>query len=370
MNEKLLKWLIYLAGLVCLLVFVSVRFEPMFNGILQEDVEEGYWDRTEYGELYYFSMIKHFREEGLPPAGDKFEHSPRQASPEESEILCFGDSFFEFSRLKQFSERLADDFGKRVHTVNEDHPLKYLASMGYRDTVPKLLIYERTERYIPISFEQEHHPETTGAPVGSVEPGLLAEARNIIFYEPGEELYNVMLKRSYLTTGIYSLFSTLKFDLFGHISSFTPVYHRNGEENWLFYHDQVNGEKTSFYYPHTPEEINRICDHMADLSEKLKQQYNITLVYLPMPAKYTVYHSLVNNDSYNGFLPSLYEGLEQRGVPCINIYEDYISSADTLYYRTDSHWNQLGMDVAYNKSINYIENSGELARFLAPESTP
>ncbi|MCK4747441.1 MAG: hypothetical protein KAT15_10410, partial [Bacteroidales bacterium] len=144
MNEKILRWLIYVAGVSALFLFIAIRFQPLFNAILQEKVVENYWDGTRYGEMYYFSMVKHFREEGLPPAGEKFELSEKQASVKESEILTFGDSFFEFSRLKQFPERLADDFHKSVHTVNEDFPLKYLDEHGYHDTVPKLVVYERT----------------------------------------------------------------------------------------------------------------------------------------------------------------------------------------------------------------------------------
>ena len=314
--------------------------------------------------MYYFSMVKHFREEGLPPAGEKFELSEKQASVKESEILTFGDSFFEFSRLKQFPERLADDFHKSVHTVNEDFPLKYLDEHGYHDTVPKLVVYERTERYIPISFGLEHSMERGSSNDSLYGQNLIAKVKDILFYKSSEELFNVILKRSYLTTGIYSMISTLKFDLFGHISSLTPVYHLDGDQSWLFYHDQVNEEKTSFYYRHSTGEMEMICDHMADLADKLRNEYNMVLVYLPMPAKYTLYHGLVNHDEYNGFLPALYEGLDKRGVRYVNVYEDFLTHPEPLYYRTDSHWNQVGLDLVYNKTIDYIQEDPELNALL------
>ena len=72
MSERFLKYLIYFWGILSLCAFLAIRFEYLFNACLREDVVEGYWDRTKYGELYYFSMIRHFREEGLPPSERKF----------------------------------------------------------------------------------------------------------------------------------------------------------------------------------------------------------------------------------------------------------------------------------------------------------
>ena len=366
MNERVLKRIIYVWGAISLIVFLAVRHEPLFNGLLKEKVVPDYWDRTKYGELYYFSMIKHFREEGLPPANRKFELSEKHASPGEADILTFGDSFFEFSRLKQFPEKIADDFGKAVHFVNDDEPLEYLGKQNYSDQSPKLVIYERTERFIPVSFESEHKFGTGKMEATPSRFRTLARIRDWLFYNRSEELYSVMLKRSYLTTGLYSSIATLKFDLFGNISGLTPTYLSDGANSWLFYHDQIKKKKTSFYYQHTPAEMARVCDHMADLARKMRERYNLHMVYLPIPAKYTLYHELLNDDPYNEFLPRLYAGLEERGVPFVNIYDDFKDSRDTLFYRTDSHWNQKGLDMAYSKTVAYIQSHPRLSNFLQP----
>lgn len=365
MSEKALKIVIYVLGAISLLIFVSIRFEPLFNGLLKEKVVNGYWDKTKYGEMYYFSMISHFREKGLPPAQEKFELSDRHSPVQEADILTFGDSFYEFSRHKQFPERLADDFGKGVHFVNTGFPLDYLKANDYQKGEAKLLIYERTERFVPVSFQYEHLLPEGIQQETERSPGLLSALKNKIFYENDEELYNVVLKRSYATTALYSFFATLKFDLFRSISSLTPVYYlKKPDASWLFYHDQVNDERTSFYYPHSDEQLDSICNHMEKLANTLKTEYNLHLVYLPVPAKYTLYHGLINDDPYNNFLPRLYEGLDKRGVRYVNIYEDYKNSTDTLFYQTDSHWNQLGIDIAYNKTIEYLEGDSLLNSLL------
>jgi len=364
MNEKILKYLIYIWGAISLYAFIAIRFEPLFNGVLKENVVEGYWDKTKYGELYYFSMIRHFREEGLPPAQRKFEHSEKQSSVQDCEILVLGDSYFEFSRHKQFPEKLADDYNKKVHYVNNDYPLAYLAENGYGDTVPKLLLFERVERYIPVAFEEQQisPPQQVQAPSDKLSP--LTYIREKLFYHSSEELYDAMLKRSYPTTWLYSQLVTRKFELYGNMSKMTPAYLKDGENSWLFYHDQVNETRTSFYYPFTDEQIDSICDHMAQLKDQLLDQYNMHLLFLPLPAKYTLYHHLLNNDTYNELLPRLYEGLDQRGVKYINVFEDYQMSDTVLFYRTDSHWNQRGIDIAYKKTLEYIRSDSILHAFL------
>jgi hypothetical protein len=188
--------------------------------------------------------------------------------------------------------------------------------------------------------------------------------RDKLFYRGSEELYDAMLKRSYPSTWLYSQLATLKFDLYGNISSKTPAYLKDGDNSWLFYHDQVNEARTSFYYDFTENQIDSICDNMADLGRQLLEKYNMHLLFLPLPAKYTLYHHLINQDSYNNLLPRLYEGLDERGVKYVNVFEEYEQADTLLFYRTDSHWNQRGIDIAYRKTLEYIRNDSLLRDLL------
>ncbi len=364
MNKTVLKYMIYISGIICLYAFISIRFESMFNGVLTEKVVNNYWDKTKYGELYYFSHILHFREKGLPPAKRKFEYSEKQATVNSCDILTFGDSFFKFSRHKQFPERLADDFHKKVHYVNNDHPLDYLAATHYSGMKPKLMIFERVERYIPITFDNEHIEPQAVKENSSRLKNSFEYIIEKIFYPRSEELYDVMLKRSFLTTYFYSVISTIKFDLFGYISKMTPKYLNDGDNSWLFYYDQIDENKTSFYYHHSKAEMDSICDNMANLAQQLKKKYNICVIYLPLPAKYTLYHKYLNNDPYNNFLPQLYEGLNKRGVHYVNVYDDFMTSDTLLYYHTDSHWNEKGITIAYSQTLEYLKSDSCLRKYL------
>jgi hypothetical protein len=361
-REKILKWSIYISGIICLYAFISIRFLPMYNTVLKEKL--GYWDQTKYGEMYYFSMIRHFREKGLPPSKPKFENSPKQASVKDCDVLAFGDSFFQISREKQFPERIADDLRLKVHYVNNDQPLEYLEKNNYQDTIPKLVLFERVERYLPICFQKQHTWPAQEEPQPQGLKKTFVEVKDKIFDAKSEELYDVMLKRSYLTTFAYSWIATIKFDLFGYISKKTPVYKVNDDHSWIFYFDQVNDKRTSFYYPFTDKQVDSICENMADLAAKLKKRYHMDIVYLPMPARYTIYHTVVNNDSYNDLLPRLYAGLDKRGVKYINVFSDLKNNPDTLFYRTDEHWNKEGLDLVYNKTLKYFNSEPVLKDFI------
>jgi hypothetical protein len=364
-REKILKWMIYMAGIVCLYAFIAIRSLPLFNAVLKEKMVPGYWDKTKYGELYYFNFVRHFKEEGLPPAQKKFQDKSKQASLNDAEMIVFGDSYFDFSRHKQFPERLCDTMHIKVHFYHGDFPLAVLAKNHYHSKKPKILLYERVERYIPMAFENENTADYE-VDNRSEFRKTMGNIKDKIFYKRSEELFDALLKRSIFTTGIYSFISTLKFDLFKYISPLTPVYSPGKKDPWIFYHDQTNKEKTSFYYHHTKKEMNDYCDHMADLAKKLKEEYNIRLIYLPLPAKYTLYHGFVNDDEYNQFLPDLYKGLKERGVEFINVYDDFRNADEILFYRTDSHWNEKGIQIAFNKTLEYFKNDSILKEYFNP----
>jgi len=355
MNEKLLKTLIYIAGVVCLYAFIAIRVPTMFNAVLLEKIIPEYWENTKYGELYYFSFIKHFREEGLPEYEEKYRYTDRHPSLDEADIYLFGDSFLDFTRMTTFPERLGETTSQRTYYARMDRPLLHLAENGYSGTEEKVVIFESAERYIPERFILPHSLEKPADPRSGVRK-TVADVRDFIFTENTDLLYGTLLSRSYLTTGLYSASTTLKFDVFEYITDQTPVYTLEKETPWLFYHDQLNGEPSSFYYQHSQEEIDTYCDNIADLASKLHSEYNLKMVFMAIPSKYTICHTVVNEDEYNEFLPRLYAGLEERGIPCIPVYEDFVTSSELLYYSTDTHWNQKGLDIALDNTVKVLES--------------
>ncbi len=355
MNEKALKIIIYAAGVICLYAFIAIRVPPLFNAVLKEKIIPEYWENTKYGELYYFNFIHHFREKDLPPYREKYRFTEKHPSVEEADIYLFGDSFFDFSRMKTFPEILGDTLNKRAFYARMDRPLEYFAEQNFENTREKILIFESAERYIPTRFTDSHAQGVAEDQRSGIRK-FVAEVRDYLFLPNTDVLYQTLLSRNVLTTDLYSCIATFKFDVFEYITDMTPVYYLGGERPWLFYHDQLNGEPSSFYYHHSREEINTYCDNIADLAVKLYEQYNLKMVFMAIPSKYTIYHTLLNDDPYNNFIPRLYEGLKERGVPVISVYEDYRDAEEVLYYGTDTHWNEKGLSIAVDNTIEMLDH--------------
>jgi len=355
MSERLLKILIYTAGAICLYAFIAIRHPVLFNAVLLEKIKSEYWENTKYGELYYFNFIRHFRQDNLPPSSIKYRFTEKHPELKDADILLFGDSFFDFTRLKTFPEALGDTLNERTFYARMDRPLQLLAEENYINSEEKILIFESAERYIPTRFTEPHRLDLIVDDRSPLRKDV-AEVRDYIFLDNTESLYQTLLKRSYLTTGIFSLIATFKFDVFGYISNFTPKYSLDEKVPWLFYYDQVNDEPGSFYYQYSQQEIDTYCDNIADLAIKLKQHYNLSMVFMGIPSKYTLYHKLVNNDPYNDFLPRLQAGLDKRGIPYIPLYKDFINSKDVIFFGTDTHWNNKGQQIALDKTVQFINN--------------
>lgn len=357
MSDNLLKILIYALGTICLVLFVAVRYLPLFNLFMADKFIEGYWENKPYGELYYFNMIDNFKEKGLPPYRTKYRFSKKMPSIHESDILIYGDSFFDFSRMTTFPERLARELKNKVYFEKYDIPLKSLARKKYNNLDPKILIFETSERYVSVRFTKTH--KYYGNWKGESRLSRLYSAiLNIILFPKSEQMYNYMLYQSYITKPVYSAIATFKFKSFGYIPRSTPLYTFHNNQPWLFLGESVEHEKkeTSFYHHFQPEEIDLFCNNIADLSEKLKKYYNLHLIFIVLPSKYTIYHKLLNNHKYNNLIPALYKELEERNIPVVKVFDEYMKSDQLLFYPTDTHWTPAGLEIALKKTIEVIDS--------------
>jgi hypothetical protein len=372
MKDKMLKILIYVSGLMSLYAFLAVRILPVFNSVLIEKKDPEYFEFTRYGEQYYNSRIIHFRET-LPKALDKYRLSSRNPDVNNSDMIAFGDSFFDFSRQKTVAERLHDSLHIRVHAkagfldAKDWYPLVYLGDKNYHKSQRKYLIYEVAERNIHDRFIKPHEFKWK---ITNNNPGtattVFRKIRDFVFNTKSEELFSLLLQGSYLTSGFYSIIATLKFDLFGYISSRTPVYSLDKfEVPMLFYDITVNDKPTSFYFNHNDSLINIYCKNITDLSEKLMDRYNLKLIFLPVPNKFTIYHSTIRpEDKYDDFLPRLCTALGKHHISCVNLYDDFITSDSLVYYGTDSHWNEKGVSITVNRLLELIRKDTINSTFI------
>ncbi len=357
MSNKALKIIIYASGIVCFLLFLSVRYLPLFNLFMADKYMEGYWENKPYGELYYFNMINNFKENDMPPYHIKYRFSKDMPSINESDILVFGDSFFDFSRMPTFPERLSWQLNKKVYFERYDIPLKSLARKNYRNKTPKILIFESSERYVSTRFYNAHRYYERWRRESALSRNY-KKALSFVFNPNIEKMFNYMLFQSYFTKPVYSALATFKFNKFGYIPKSTPIYTFHKGQPWLFLGESVDEgiRETSFYHQFQPEDIDLYCNNIANLSEKLREHYNLYLIFIVLPSKYTVYHKLVNNHKYNNFIPAIYKGLEERKVPVVKVFNDFMNSDDLMFYPTDTHWTPAGLEIALKKTIQVMDS--------------
>ncbi len=170
-----------------------------------------------------------------------------------------------------------------------------------------------------------------------------------------ERNYQVLLSDAVFFAPVHELIQTCAFRWFGSISSSTPVY--SLKPPFLFYVEETTDKETGFYFSHSDSIIAAIADNLSMMNEELLRRYNTELVFMPIPNKYTIYHTMVNSDTYDDFIPRLCTEAEQRGVKTIRMYERFKNSNDILYLPTDSHWNERGMMMALEEALRVLRSS-------------
>jgi hypothetical protein len=356
MKEKHIRIVIYITGLVCLYAFFAIRSFPLMNFVLSEKMNKETRDFSKYGELYYYSCIKDFKVEFGNKYG-KYRLSDRNPRITEADILTYGDSFFDLSCQKNIPELLSDTLNKKVYSYvtmdpNKSDPFCILNEAGIKkNSSPKQFIYETVERNIAHKFLNPFNSKCSDD--STRKETTKEKIKDFVFKENSEKLYSVLLQQSVFTSKFYSLISSIKFKLFGYISSLTSIY-TTQPEPWLFYEKEYTHELGGYYYQYTDKEIQNYADNVLQLKNNLKSLYNYDLLFLPVPTRYTVYHKFVNNHPYNNFLPRLYKELDKRGIKYIDLYTEYSKSDKILYHGTDTHWNSKGVDMALKLVLEKI----------------
>jgi len=345
LKNKITKIIIHVSGALALFLFIVLRSSAEPDYLLDSELLKAANDAI-YGDLYFLNLIDNFKIP-TPPLGDEYYNSVPKTDINDADILTFGDSFFASgARCKNVPGRLADTTKKKIFFSQTNEILKTLEEKNYVKKDKKYLILETVERGIPRIF-------TGGQNVLAKKNPKLGKIVESLMPLNLEQRYTLLLQRGVISYNIYKELVTMKFNLFGYISSVTPVYKK--DPPWLFYYQDVNDKKTSFYYHFTDEEINTICDNIQDLNKKLIDKYNIELIFLPLPNKYTIYHRILNNDEYNNLLPRLYKGLDRRNVKVCKVYDLFMNSEKELYFPTDTHWNEEGVKLTANELVKYLK---------------
>lgn len=149
-----------------------------------------------------------------------------------------------------------------------------------------------------------------------------------------------------------------------------------GEEDWIFENHQQSIKDVIGLVHLKKAQIDRVVEKLHANWQNLKAQ-NIDYVFVFIPNKHTLYPEYLPK-----YLSAILDKKKQVSTQADQIigellrrYPDFplldlrkplfdgkkISGEKFLYFKTDTHWNGLGMKYGYNVLYDYLKNNNKLA---------
>ena len=128
-----------------------------------------------------------------------------------------------------------------------------------------------------------------------------------------------------------------------------------GRDGWLYYAstagDYCNIRALS------DREIGNIAVTLSLLDEAAEQA-GMDFLFVPAPNKNSVYPEYMPENyvvlQQDGDLEVLFDALRETGVPYADLLPVLTAGSETLYHRTDSHWNNLGAAAACEEILSLL----------------
>ncbi len=296
---------------------------------------------------------------------DRFKERLRVVTPaptvplDRAEIVTMGDSFFNSSLESDlFANELARRGGDAVHNVPLteffepcSYPLAYLGSIGYRPNRRRILILESVER-----SSLERTAKYASAASTSVNR-LNALAFKVLKNNDVEYFF----KNNLVTYPAIKWLKNARFDWFGITDRAVGAYALRPD--MLFYQRDMEFAAA----PKPDAVLDGAADRVARLAATLRQRYDLDLLYVVIPDKYSVYRDyLPRGGTYDRYIPRLVERLRSRGVHAVDLYTAYEekrrSSREPLYYVSDTHYTAAGKAVAVDACLREIAAMSPVAK--------
>jgi len=352
MINKRTKIFLGLILLVSLFVFINGKIPVIGRNFLYEEKDFSDGKKRMFSDLYRFCRVEYFREE-IP-----YVSNPgNQNFPDSSEIFVFGDSYFN-TMMDTINVPLAlqNITGKKICNASEykgmvlSSPISFLKRNNIKPGRRRIMVVETSERYsynsaLKLYLKQNDHFT------------FFHFKFQLSKYLRFDDL-DYWLSNSVFTEMFINRKAGFYFNNFGVISS--EISEFSMSPKFLFY-----SEETNFNNMRKPEsEISSISDNVNKLAEILDRDYNMSLIYLIIPNKFTLYGKYADSSYvYDNYIPKVYSRLNNN-TNAVNLYELYSklkesNPADYLYFTSDTHFNLRGREIAINeiiKRINKIYN--------------
>ena len=333
--------------LFALFIVIGGKY-PAFGRLFVADEPVGYTT----GDQYRMCDLDRFWEE-IP-----VQKPSEMAALEEADVLTLGDSFFNSTLASDlFANELGRKAGLKVHNLHttaffepQSYPLSYLESSGYHGGRRRILILESVERTVL------ERGDTYNKPGASTSNKLDALAFKVLKNNDVEYFF----KHNIFVYSLGKWLKNFRFNYLKVVDKSIGAYSENPAI--LFYQRDLEFGRLK----KTEAMLDATADSVARLSATLKKRYDIDLIYLVIPNKYSIYHGLVTGgDRYDNFIPRLTKKLTDRGVKNLDAYSLYSrfnkAGMPLLYFSSDTHYTAYGKSVLVDACAGMI-TSGDRRR--------
>ncbi len=346
MKQRLTIILCCLPVLLAILLLVGTKSKTFGKKLLAEQGP----NNISYGDLYGMCGLPEFK---FPIPVVDFNST---STLEEAGTITLGDSFFQAKfESKGLPDLLADNLKKTVFDPHEiiGNPLVYLAQHHYQKTKSKTIVVETIERYA--AKRAASYDEKIIVDDSTTTKQNFKKTINDAAYEIFDQTdLNYFFKHNLLINPLRIFINDLEFKTLGLVNdnigrySITPPM--------LFYSEEVDFDTDQ----HVTDNIDVLAQKIKWLDDTLKEKYNLDMIYVVIPNKYTVYNYLDKNGSYNNFIPELQTRLEKEKVNYVDLYTPYMNyvknpNAPLLYYPNETHYSAVGKNILVQELMKKIK---------------
>ncbi|MBN2867197.1 MAG: hypothetical protein JXK08_00860 [Flavobacteriaceae bacterium] len=140
-----------------------------------------------------------------------------------------------------------------------------------------------------------------------------------------------------------------------------PIYNVTGKDGWYFLGNHYNNAFNNTFGITDTKKVKSITNYLETVNQYLSSK-NIKFYVVFPPNKHTIYSEYLPFQVKKS--PTLYnilkDNLEQNSsVQLIDLHSVLLKAKkeNQVYYKTDSHWNDLGAFIGYQKIMDQINNS-------------
>lgn len=330
-----------------MIIVIGGKFPAVGNHLIVNN------STSSQGALYRFCLVDRFKESIRI-------RTPAPTSPlDHSEIITMGDSFFNTSMESDiFANELAIKGNYNVHNVDWSashvpytHPLTYLQNINYQSDRHRILILETNERD---SLQRTSTYNSIVVTSSNSANMLFFKLYDVIAKTTDNRNVEYFFKNNLLFEPVIMWLKNIRFKYFGIIDKSIGAYTMNPD--MLFYQPEVEFASIEKTDNTLDEEVER----MARFTKVLREKYNLDLIYVIVPDKYTIYRDYIKKvNAYDQYIPRLVVKLRKHGVHSIDLYTKYMNYRQTnnnpaLYFVSDTHYTAMGKAILVDECLQEI----------------